>query len=221
LTEAGVGVVSGAEVSDVIADIERSVQEADEYLRRLDAAREEAVKVSRDVIRYSGFSITYLHQGDVNKASEALGECERLVRRLIESASPYPELLHSGLVYNAVSEYVEAKVFFSLMTRAKVPSFKELGVDPVPYLQGLADAVGELRRHALDSVAKENLEEAWRALAIMETIYNALKGLDYPDSVLPNVRHKVDVARALIDSTKALLVDVQSRERLMKSMGKA
>jgi len=50
------------------------------------------------------------------------------------------------------------------MTRTKVPSFKELGVDPVPYLQGLADVVGELRRHALDSVAKENLEEAWRAL---------------------------------------------------------
>lgn len=30
--------MSGAEVSDVIADIERSVQEADEYLRKLDAA---------------------------------------------------------------------------------------------------------------------------------------------------------------------------------------
>jgi len=82
--------MSGAEVSDVIADIERSVQEADEYLRKLDAAREEAVKVSRDVIRYSGFSITYLHQGDINKASEALGECERLVRKANRDSVPIP-----------------------------------------------------------------------------------------------------------------------------------
>ncbi len=198
------------------SDIDRAVREADELLRRIDSAREEAARVSRDVIRYSGYSITYLHKGDFEGAARALGECESLARRLIEVVSPYPELAFSGLVHNAISEYVEAKVFFSIVTQNRVPSFRDLGVHPVPYLQGLADVVGELRRHALDSVGRGDLREAWRSLSVMEAIYGALKGLDYPDAVLPNVRHKVDVARALVDSTKALLVDVESREKLVR-----
>ena len=206
----------GGPVEVAASDVESAVREADEALRRLDSAREEVAKISRDVIRYSGYSITYLHKGDLEGAARALEECESLTRRLLGVVSPYPELEHSGLVYNAVSEYVEAKIFFTVVTQGRVPSFRDLGVHPVPYLQGLADVVGELRRRALDSVGRGDLEEAKRSLYLMESIYVALKGLDYPDAVLPNVRHKVDVARALIDATKALLVDVESRERLIR-----
>ncbi len=205
-------------VEKAVSDIEDVVKEADERLRRIDLAREEAVKISRDVIRLSGYSITFLHKGELEKSKEALDQCEAQVKRLIEAVSPYPELMYSGLIYNALSEYVEAKVFFSIATENRVPSFTDLGVHPVPYLQGLADVVGELRRRALDRIAKGDLEEAKKSLSLMEAIYNALRGLDYPDAVLPNVRHKVDVARALIDSTKAMIVDIESRERLMKAL---
>ncbi|MGC9210260.1 MAG: haloacid dehalogenase [Acidilobus sp.] len=205
-------------VEKTINDIENVVREADERLRKIDLAREEAVKISRDVIRLSGYSITFLHKGELEKSKEALDQCEAQVKRLMEVVSPYPELMYSGLIYNALSEYVEAKVFFSIATESRVPSFTDLGVHPVPYLQGLADVVGELRRRALDRIARGDLEEAKRSLSLMEAIYNALRGLDYPDAVLPNVRHKVDVARALIDSTKAMIVDIESRERLMKAL---
>ncbi|MGC9071688.1 MAG: haloacid dehalogenase [Acidilobus sp.] len=208
--------MSGSGVEGALSDIEEVVREADERLKKVDSAREEAAKISRDVIKSSGYSITYLHKGDLEKSLEALNQCESRARRLVEVASPYPELMHSGLVYNALSEYVEAKVLFSMVTERRVPPFTELGVHPVPYLQGLADVVGELRRRALDYIAKGNLDEARRSLSLMEAIYSALRGLDYPDAVLPNVRHKVDVARALVDSTKAMLVDIESRERLMK-----
>ncbi len=194
------------------------VLKADSKLRELDAAREKAVKLSRDVIRLSGWSITALHQGNVEEARKYLDECESVTKELLRTVDPYPELSHSGLTYNAVSEYVEAKAFFSVVVEGKLPGFEELGVQVVPYLQGLGDVVGELRRHALESLRRGDVDEAWKALDVMEAIYESLRGLDYPDAILPNLRHKVDVARGLIDDTKAMLVELRSREELQSSI---
>lgn len=198
--------------------IREIVDRADGRLRELDAAREKAVKLSRDVIRLSGWSITALHQGKVDEARKYLGECEATTKELMSTVSPYPELSYSGMVYNAVSEYVEAKLFFSIVVEGRLPDFDELGVHPVPYLQGLADVVGELRRYALESLRHGNVDAAWSYLDVMETIYVALRGLDYPDAILPNFRHKIDVARSLIDGTKAMLVDIRSRDDLRRSL---
>ncbi|AMD30998.1 haloacid dehalogenase [Acidilobus sp. 7A] len=198
--------------------IASTVDRVDRLLKALDSDREEIAKISRDVIRFSGWSITYLHQGDLGKAKENLDECEKLARKMLEVASRHPELAHSGLVYNAVSEYVEAKLLYSIVVEGRVPAFEELNVHPVPYLQGLGDVVGELRRYALEKVRQGYMSEAWAALEIMESIYTSMRSLDYPDSVLPGVRHKVDVARGLIDDTKAMLVDIQSREELKRSI---
>ena len=195
------------------------VAKADSILHRLDEVREQAVRISRDVVRLSGFSITALHQGDLEGARKHLEGCEELTRKLLELTRPYPELYYSGLVYNAVSEYVEAKLLYTLVTERRLPDFEELGVYVVPYLQGLADVVGELRRYALESLRKGRLEEAWWALDVMELIYTTLRGLDYPDSILPNFRHKVDTARGLVDSTKSLIIDISQREELLRAIG--
>ncbi|WP_238523647.1 haloacid dehalogenase [Acidilobus saccharovorans] len=206
------------DVKDMIPSV---VESADRFLKSLDSDREEIVKTSRDVIRYSGWSITYLHQGDIAKAKENLDKCEDLTRRMLDLSSAHPELAYSGLVYNAVSEYVEAKLFYSIVVEGKVPSFEELKVHPVPYLQGLGDVVGELRRLALEKLRQGDIDLAWKLLEIMEAIYTSMRSLDYPDSVLPGVRHKVDVARSLIDDTKAILVDIQSREELKRALAEA
>ncbi len=194
-----------------IGDIIKSI---DTYLKKLDSIREEIVKISRDVIRYSGWSITEVHKGDVNNALKYLIECENKAKELIKLSLNAPELTYSGLVYNALSEYVEAKVFLNIITDKEIPTNDELNVPPVPYLQGLGDVVGELKRYSLESVRKGDFDTAWKSLETMETIYLEMRGLDYSDSILPGVRHKIDVARNLIDETKSLLVDLQSREDL-------
>ncbi|RUM48149.1 MAG: haloacid dehalogenase, partial [Hyperthermus sp.] len=33
----------------------------------------------------------------------------------------------------------------------------------------------------------------------------------YPDALMPGVRHKIDVARRLIDDTKSLLLSIKAR----------
>ena len=200
----------------------RSIVEGiDSYLAERDRVREEAIRLSRDVIRYSGWAVTAVHKGDLGEASRHLEQAEAAARRLLEITRGYPELYYSGMVYNAVSEYVEARVFIDLILGRGLPGPEELGVQPVPYLQGLGDVVGELRRLALECVRRERFDLAWTLLDMMEAIYLELRGLDYPDALAPGVRRKADVARRLVDDTKALLVDMENRYRLMEELRRA
>ncbi|MEB2792726.1 MAG: haloacid dehalogenase [Caldisphaeraceae archaeon] len=196
--------------------IEEIIDEVDSYLKTIDLAREEIVKISREVIRNSGWSITEIHKGEMIEAKKYLDLCRNFAMRLQEVAKPHPEIANSGLVYNAISEYVEAEIFFNIIEHRYIPSFKELNVHPIPYLQGIGDVIGELRRYMLELIRKGKLKPAWEFMDIMESIYLQLRNLDYPDAIIPGVRHKSDVARALIDATKSMLVDLQSREDFKK-----
>lgn len=194
-----------------LAEIVASI---DSYLAERDRVREEAIRLARDVVRSAGWAVTAVHKGSMEEAWRHLGEAEEKARRLLELTRPYPELYYSGMVYNAVSEYVEARVFMDLITGRGLPGPGELGVQPVPYLQGLGDVVGELRRLALEMVRHGRFDVAWRLLDAMEQIYLQLRGLDYPDALAPGVRRKADAARRLVDDTKALLVDLENRHKL-------
>ncbi|MCE4613954.1 MAG: haloacid dehalogenase [Desulfurococcales archaeon] len=189
-----------------------------EKLDTLDSIRNEALKISRDVIRLSGWSITKLHEGDIDDASKHLEECGNTSRKLLDMTKPYPVLYYSGFVNNAISEYVEAEVFYNIITVNYIPTPSELSVPIVPYLQGLADTVGELKRMVLDYLGKNKLDDAEKLFGWMYTIYSELRGLDYPDSLVPGLKRKVDVARRLVDDTKAFLVDLRSRYELINLM---
>lgn len=203
---------------DKLASIVESI---DSYLSERDRVREEAIRLSRDVVRSSGWAVTAVHKGDMDEAMRHLADAEEKTRRLLEITRPYPELYYSGMVYNAVSEYVEARVFIDIITGRGLPAPEELGVQPVPYLQGLGDVVGELRRLALEMVRRERFDVAWRLLDAMEQIYLQLRGLDYPDALAPGIRRKADTARRLVDDTKALLVDLENRHKLTTELRRA
>ncbi len=190
------------------------VESINKYLEERDQVREKAIRLSREIVRQSGWSVTSVHKGDMEAAWRFLGEAERLTRELLSILEPYPDLYYSGLVYNAVSEYIEARLLLDLLEGRGLRSPEELGVPPVPYLQGLGDLVGELRRLALELIRRGMYREAWGMVEAMEAIYLELRGLDYPEALAPGVRHKADVARRLVDDTKAFLLDMESRASL-------
>lgn len=206
-------------VEEARSTVVRSVERARSVLDELDAAREELIRLSRDVIRLSGWAITAVHKGSLEEARDYLERCEEATRSLLERASKHPQLLYTGLVNNAVSEYVEAKLFVSLVLEGRLPGLDELsqiGVGVVPYLQGLGDLVGELKRLALELVRREDYDSAWLLLEIAEVVYLELQSLDYPDALLPGVRRKADVARRVVDDLKSLLVDLSKRSELAR-----
>ena len=203
-----------------MGDVEDALAEVEKHLSERDAVREQALQLGREVVRRSGRSITYFLSGRFKESRAELGETRRLTRRLLELLKPYPDLYYSGSTYNAVSEYVEAELLHSIVLEDRLPGPAELEVPIPPYLQGLGDVVGELRRLCLEKIRRGRLEEAWSLLERMEAIYLGLRRLDYPDALMPGVRHKADVARRLVDDTKALLLAVSRQRELEENMAR-
>lgn len=201
---------------DYKARIQAEVEKARMFLAERDEVREKAIKASRDVIKHSGRMITEIQKGDLNKAEEYLRQLKEATERFLELIRPYPELYYSGMAYNALSEYVEAIILYDIVTGRDIPGYEELGIPPTPYLQGLGDVVGELRRLVLEEIRRGSYDKAWAYYEVMEAIYLALRSLDLPEALAPGVRHKTDVARRLTDDTKAFLIDLSSRERLSR-----
>jgi len=203
------------------ARIDEYIAQAKEYLDVRDQRREAAIKLSRDIIKISGWIITDIHKGDLDAAVEKAENMKRIVDEFLEIVRPFPELFYSGMANNALSEYAEAMIFLAIVREEDLPGPDDLGITPVPYLQGLGDVVGELRRLVLENVRLGNFEEAWTLFELMEKIYLSLRTLDYPDAIAPGLRHKADVARRLTDDTKAFLVDLSSRYKLASLLEKA
>ncbi len=207
----------------VLVDVVASVLSSDigfieGVLSGKDSVREEAIRISRLIIRASGEAVRLVHLGRYSEAYERVIEARGLVKEYIEKLSDHPDLLYSGLSYNCLSEYVEASIVYGLIVEKHMPSYRELGVPHIPYLQGLGDAVGELRRYIIDLLREERYEEAREYLEVMETIYQHLKKLNYPEALIPGVRHKVDVARRLLEDTKILYLNTLNSYKLRKRL---
>ncbi len=213
------GVELKVNTEDVKRVLRESIDSARSVLDELDQAREELIRLSREAIRESGRAIVEVHRGDLESALRHMERCEDATMKLLSLASGYPQLLYTGLVNNAVSEYVEARLFISIVVEGRLPGYGELagrGVPLVPYLQGLGDLVGEIKRLSLELVREGRYNDAWALLEVAEAVYLELQSLDYPDALLPGVRRKADVARRIVDDLKAMLVDLGKRDELAR-----
>ncbi len=184
------------------------------YYDELEEARDKAIKLSRDIIRLSGRLVNMIVRGKIEEAEGILKELRTKASQFRELLRPYPPLYTSGFYNNTMSEYSEALILYNIISGRVIPEPEELGVSPTAFLQGLGDVVGELRRIILEKLKNNLLDECWDLISLMEEIQIRLSEMDYPEPLVPGVRHKADSARRLVDSTKAFLIDLSEREKL-------
>ena len=182
------------------------------------AARELALKHSRPIIRSSANAIRSIHRGDPDAARELLTEVKALIAEAEESLVGHEDIYHAGFFYDAVKEYAEAELTIALLTGRPLPTPEELGIHAVPYLKGLGEAVGEQRRRLLDLLRKGDLDAAEAVFSDMEVIHDLLTSLDYPDGMTSGLRRTTDVARSLIERSRADLTSTVVQERLRKEL---
>ena len=187
----------------------------EEILESRDRVRERVIMVSREIIRLSGQAVSSIHQGRFDDALKNLNAAESIVRDVYRLVGDYGDLRSSGMLNNAICEYVEAKLLYAIVKDDDILSPEELSVDVVQYLQGIGDAIGEIRRCILENIRKGDLERSYRLLEYMELIYGYMRALEYPEALIPGVKHRVDVARRLIDDTKAFIIDMERRMQLI------
>jgi len=171
-----------------------------EELSKLDEERERLIILCREIIRLSRTLVSKVHTGE--NPSSILISLRSIVRQLSECSSSKPELYYTGGVLSALTEYVESVSLYCVVCEDRIPSPSELGVTAAPYLLGLADLVGELRRQVLERIKHEEYEEAERLFRVMESIYDALRPIAIPDALAPGLRRKVDIARGLVENTR-------------------
>jgi len=182
-----------------------------EELDEKDTVREIAIKSARVIIRLSGSAVHSIHGGEdaTQMLTTALDEAARL-KSLLEI---HPDIWTSGLVSDALQEMTEAALVHSISMGEDLPTPQDLGVPPAPYLLGLADTIGEVRRFALISLREGELRDAIAYLDIMEEMFLVLMRFDYPQALVA-IRRKQDIARSLVEKTRGEVTLAVSSRRL-------
>ena len=178
-------------------------------------ARDLLINEMHEVLKVTREAISAIHRNEIKKAEKSIENAQTKMKGAqihLEKLSQLPVI---GLVHNAEGEVAEAALFLAFRQQHTLPPPEELGVTEVGYLQGLGDLVGELRRYAIDSLTNDNLEEAKRAFTEMEQIYATLITFDFPRGLTKGVRRKTDVARGLIERTRADLSSAIENRRLL------
>lgn len=186
-----------------------------------EALRERVLEASRDVVRASARAIAAIHRKDRKAAVEMLKRAKDRVRVLEEAIRADPKLAESGIVSSAQQEYAEAALAQALIWDGKMLEPEELGIPYKPYLAALADVVGELRRHALDSIRADDVGSAERMLELMEEIFELLMEFDYPEAILPGMKRRQDSARRVIERTRGDLTTALRQRKLEEALRRA
>jgi translin len=166
------------------------------------AAREQGLAASRSAIRSCGNAIRALHRYEAAVADELLNEARAYLDHARGALAPHPELLHAGFVHDAEKEYAEGLITRALVLDQPFPSVSEVGVSTAAFVKGMAEAVGEVRRHILDLMRKGDLKRCEELLDAMDEIYYLLTSMDYPDGITQGLRRLTDVARSIIERTR-------------------
>lgn len=184
------------------------------------SARERGLADCRKVIRSSANAIRNLHRGDTETAGELLDEAGRLLAGIQQTLADHPDILYAGFVSDAAKEYAEGRLTAAVFAGDPLPVPEDLGVDPVPFLHGLGETVGEMRRRLLDTLRAGDLDEAERLLSSMDAVVDLLAGLDYPDGMTSGLRRTTDVARSLTERSRSDVTATAVQERLRRDLAR-
>ena len=166
------------------------------------AARDEGLNGSRAAIRSCGNAIRAMHRYEFDAAGELVLEAKKHLDGARAALERHPDVLYAGFIHDAEKEFVEASVTMAVVRGERLPMPDQVEVGPQAYLKGMAESVGELRRHLLDLLRKGELKRCEQLLDAMDDIYYVLVTMDYPDGITFGLRRLTDVARGIIERTR-------------------
>jgi len=208
-----------------VNNLDLIAEQVKQALSAKDEAREKALPLCREVIRYSSNTIRAVHRQEFDQAAESLESARSLLTEAEQAVAAHSELSNTGFIRDAQKELAEANFTFALVTGKNLPLPAELGVNAAAYLNGLGEAVGELRRYLLDSMRRGDLSRGEELLSAMDDIYSVLVTMDFPDAITGGLRRTTDMVRGVLERTRSDLTlamrqkDLETRlEKLEKDI---
>lgn len=172
----------------MLEEIEKRIEEA--YQRR-----EEVLKQRRDILPLCQEGIKAIHQDNFQEAERKREKARELIEKCEKKLEEYPVLMDKALG-KSYQEYAELYIVKSFLEEEKLP---KIDVPDRYYLTGLGDAIGELKRFAIDKLGEGDIEAAEEMENKLEDLYTKFNRFSYPNSMVNNLKRKQDVARKVIN----------------------
>jgi len=201
-----------------LSGLEATADSARNALRDKNAAREQALARSREVVRFSANAIRAIHRRDFDRASQLIGDARLALETAVTSVASHGDVRHAGFVADAQKEFAEANIVFALLTGQVLPGPNDVGVEVASYLNGLGEAVGELRRFLLDGLRQNDLTLGESLLSAMDDIYSALVTVDFPDAITGGLRRTTDMVRGILEKTRGDLTVAMRQDELERQI---
>jgi len=207
-------------VSKLTDNLDSIAEQIRKDLAAKDAAREKAIPLCRETIRCSSQAIRAVHRQEFGQAAQWLKSARDRLAEAEEAVSAYTDLNSTGFIRDAQKEFAEGSILLALVTGEQLPDPGKLGIDAAPYLNGLGEAVGELRRYLLDGMRHGDLSRSEEILLAMDDIYNVLVTMDFPDAITGGLRRTTDVVRGVLEKTRSDLTLVMQQKDLESKLEK-
>jgi translin len=153
--------------------------------------RESIIKSSRQVLKLSKQAIFNLHRDDVKNAADDLVQAENLLKEINLLFSKEKKLNYEGSYKECIEEYVEAKLFYSLISAGKIEINTKVKLNFDDYVGAISDLTGEMLRKAIQLATNEDYEKLNFYYQSMEDILGELIKFDFTGKL----RMKYDAAK--------------------------
>jgi len=187
-------------------------------LEETNAVREATLANSRRIIQHAAKAIRAAHRAEYTKAEAIVGDARALVRTLHQNIRDHPLIYAAGYVNDAEKEFAEACLTLAMVRGDTLPSPESLDVRDAAYLNGLGEAVGEMRRHSLDLIRQNRLDRAEEILQVMEDVYALLVTVDFPHAITGNLRRTTDMVRGVVERTRGDITSALKQQELREAL---
>ena len=199
-------------MADISKPLDVIMEQVREAFASKNRAREKALPLCRDSIRFSANAIRAVHRHEFDAARDLASKAGAQVALAKQSLAGHPDIFHAGFVHDAQKEFAEASITLALIAGDEMPTPQALDVELPAYLNGMGEAVGELRRHLLDTLRAGDVDQCEEWLRAMDEMYSVLVTVDYPDAMTGGLRRTTDSVRGILEKTRGdLTLSVQQR----------
>ncbi len=169
--------------------------------------RRQIISLSNIVLHDSKRIIFALHRGDIKKGEEKFSEIEKILAKL-EKKFGCQRIYEEGAYKAGVEEYVEAKMFYFVLTGKKIDKIKNVKLSFESYLGGICDTTGELVRRAINEASRGNLKEVEKIKKIINDIMGELVEFD----MTGYLRTKYDQAKGSLRKIEQINYEMKIRK---------
>ncbi|MBI5288522.1 MAG: haloacid dehalogenase [Chloroflexi bacterium] len=210
-------------MTDISTSLDQIMERVRDDFSSKNAAREKALPLCREAIRFSANAIRAVHRHEFDLARELAAKAGEQLRVAKLSLLAHPDIYFAGFVHDSQKEFAEASITLAMVEGGELPTPTDLDVEYAAYLNGMGEAIGELRRHLLDTLRSGDIEKCEVWLSAMDEMYSVLVTVDYPDAMTGGLRRTTDNVRGILERTRGdFTMSLQQRrlEQKIEDFGK-